>query len=139
MNLHLQLAQRHLLDMRIGIFWIYKDEVIGRTVPLSAGGENYPGLVDSPDNHVEVWDEPRFLSVHPELNLREYQEIPRGRVLWNMNNRRAIVYMDSTLHAPKNKTRIATFFEFEGCEVQWETDPHYTTKPEDIFALFDDD
>ena len=127
------------MNSKIGIFWIYKGEVLGRAVPLSAGGENYPGLVDSPDNHVEVWDEPSFLLAHPELKLREYQDVPRGRVLWDMNNRKAIIYMDSTLHTPDNKANLRNFFALENCEVQWGTDSHYTTKIDDLTVLFDED
>ena len=127
------------MNPKIGIFWIYKGEALGKSVHFSAGGENYPGLVDSPDNHVDVWDEPNFLSAHPELKLREYQDVPRGRVLWDMNNRKAIVYMDSTLHTADNKAKLRNFFVLENCEVQWGTDSHYTTSEDDLSALFDED
>ncbi len=125
---------------KIGIFWFYKEKVIGHASPVSAGEESYPGLIDSPKNHTDVWDEERtLLADFPELRGQEYYSIPRGRVLWNKNDQHAIVYMDSTLFSTENKERIIAFFELDGCEVKWKTDSHYTTRSEDLSALFDED
>ena len=79
------------------------------------------------------------MTVFPELRGHEYYSIPRGRVLWNKNDQHAIVYMDSTLFSAENKERIIEFFELKGCVVKWKKDVHYTTKSEDLAALFDDD
>jgi hypothetical protein len=125
---------------KIGIFWHYKQKVIGHASPVSAGEESFPGLLDSPKNHTDVWDEdPTLLVDFPELRGQEYYSIPRGRVLWNKNDQHAIVYMDSTLFNAESKELITAFFNLEVCEVKWKTDSHYTTKSEDITALFDED
>ena|SRR6056297_401410 len=123
---------------KIGIFWIYKQKVIGHASPVSEGEESYPGLLDSPKNHSYVWDEDRtLLTDFPELRGLEYYSIPRGRVIWNKNDQHVIVYMDSTLFNVESKELITSYFNLEDCKVMWKTDPHYTTKVESLTALFD--
>ena len=41
---------------KVGLFWVYKGVVFGRARPLAEGEEGIGGLVDSPDNHVDVWE-----------------------------------------------------------------------------------
>lgn len=125
---------------RIGIFWIYKDRVFGRSSPVTTGEENYPGLFDSPNNHSEVWEEDRTLLVEfPELRGKEYFSVPRGRVLWNEAGQHAIVYMDEVLFSDRCKGLIVDFFDLDGYEVKWKRDMHYTTSPDALGAIFDDE
>lgn len=112
---------------RIGIFWVYQGAVLGQTVDLTAGEEGVPGLLDSPDNHVDLWEGKQLLTAYPELRRREYFDVPRGRVLWNRPQHLAIVYMDAKLFDAATKTRISDFFELTTSEIAWRTDPHYTT------------
>jgi len=117
------------MSPRIGIFWIYKDVILGRSCPLSDGVENVPGLVDSPDFHVDLWENtPGFTTPFPELVGSEYQEVPRGRVLYSLEEDESIVYMDETLHSDKYKTMVSDFFDLDLCDIRWMTDPHYTTR-----------
>ena len=37
----------------IGIFWVYKNTVLGRAIPVDEGEDRINGVVDSPDNHNE--------------------------------------------------------------------------------------
>ena len=58
---------------KIGIFWVYKDTVIGKARELEDGEENVPGLIDSPDSHVDLWEHHQcFLAQFPELAGTEY-------------------------------------------------------------------
>lgn len=124
----------------IGIFWLYKEKVFGRASHVSAGEENCPGLLDSPRNHADVWDDDRtLLADFPELYGKEYFSIPRGRVLWNEAGQHAIVYMDATLFSDRCKELIVDFFGLNGCEVKWKKDMHYTTSPEGLAEIFDDE
>jgi len=125
---------------RIGIFWIYKEKVLGHASPVSAGEKSCLGLVDSPKNHTDVWDNDRTLFADfPELSGQEYFSIPRGRVLWNEAERHAIVYMDASLFSDRCKGLIVDFFDLDGCEVKWKKDMHYTTSSEALAAIFDDE
>ncbi|OYV75645.1 MAG: hypothetical protein B7Z66_12160 [Chromatiales bacterium 21-64-14] len=98
----------------IGIFWVYRDTVLGRARPLAEGEENIPGLLDSPDAHGDVWEAPTGPSrAFPELRALGYEQVPRGRVWYDTRRQRPIVYLDRVLLAAAHKTRIAAFFEFD--------------------------
>ena len=49
---------------KIGIFWVYKNQVIGKACDLSQGDENIPGLLDSPDNHIDLWENDKTGEIH---------------------------------------------------------------------------
>jgi len=125
--------------IRIGIFWIYKESLLGHASPVSEGEKSCLGLVDSSANHTNVWDEDgTLLADCPELRGQEYFSIPRGRVLWNEAEQYAIVYMDATLFDRMCKELILDFFNLGGCEVKWKKDAHYMTDPEALLTLLDD-
>ena len=122
---------------KIGVFWFHKGDVMGREVDLADGEEGVPGLKDSPDNHTDLWDG-SILRKHPELRGREYYEVPRGRVLWDSNQDRAIVYLDASLFKDDIKAKITQFFNLKNEEVVWRTDPHYITDDNNLERLFND-
>jgi len=124
----------------IGIFWIFRRKLLGRRAPLSEGEASCPGLLDSPLTHIEVWrDDPSLRAEFPELRDREYDSVPRGRVLWDERAQQAIVYMDASLFSDGNKAQIIAFFDLTDCAIRWRTDLHYTTRVADLDALFDND
>ena len=41
---------------KIGIFWVYKNQMLGKACALSQEHENVPGLIDSTDNHIDLWE-----------------------------------------------------------------------------------
>lgn len=122
---------------KIGIFWIYKDTVIGKTVDLVEGDQPIPGVIDSPDTHVYVWEsDPEFRLPFSELREFEYQSIPRGRVIYFKNKSVFKIYMDKVLFSKANKKNILEFFNLTTSKVIWETDSHYSTEQSDIDDLF---
>lgn len=122
---------------KIGIFWVYKEVVFGRTRCTEEGQEGVKGLVDSPDDHVTVWEGVQGYRSHfPELHGREYQDVPRGRVLYQQSTSRSLVYLDKTLNSPAIRQLIAQYFEFEAGQASWRADLHYTTRHEDLDDLF---
>ena len=118
----------NITESKIGIFWVYKNEVMGRAIPVSKGEILVPGIVDSPDTHIHLWEEDStFSKPFVELQGLEYQEIPRGRVVFDQNRGASIIYMDKGLFCDEVKTSIITFFELSGNKRKWKTDPHYST------------
>lgn len=122
---------------KIGIFWVYRGVVIGSAIDLSDGNE-CAGWIDSPDQHVTFWEsEPAFRQLRQAG--KEYQDIPRGRAVWNQKCNSSVVYMDKKLlRSEATKKKVAVFLGLDASLVQWESDPHYTTDPDGISALFDD-
>ena len=41
----------------LGIFWVFDTQVFGRARPLAEGYERWPGLLDSPDDHIDLWED----------------------------------------------------------------------------------
>ena len=120
---------------KIGIFWVYKNKVIGRTKSLDecVAVNNW---IDSPEEHSAVWeDEPAFEELRKSRT--EYFKIPRGRVVWNQKENKPVVYADKTLLSDEIiKQKIAKFFKLNTASVLWEADSHYTTDENDLSALF---
>lgn len=123
---------------KVGVFWIYRKNVVGRAIDLETGEEGVPGLIDSPDNHVDLWRKV-VLWAFPELRDYQYFEIPRGRVIWDSNNEMAIVYLDVSLNAPEIRSAIARFFDLYDDAIIWRSDAHYNTNTEALNKLFSDD
>src|ERR1035437_9064241 len=62
----------------VGIFWLYKGELIFDVTPVSAA-EPYGDCVGHANSHIEFWTDLQRAGVIP-LDV-EYEEPPRGRVV----------------------------------------------------------
>ena len=121
---------------KIGCFWVYKNKVIGRARAIGEGLD-CDGRIDSPDTHRSLWEEDRTFRKPSELAGTEYQTVPRGRVVWFKKEEIAVVYMDKVLlRSNLAKTNVAVFFELSSDRIEWKSDPHYTTDPDEISSLF---
>ena len=72
----------------IGIFWIINGKVDGFKEPVESG-EDCGDTVQPSCDHFIYWDE--FTLRHPQLRLLEYDEIPRGRVVYNRKRNRFVI------------------------------------------------
>lgn len=125
---------------KIGVFWLFNGVVFGKAVEQKNGIEGVPGLIDCDDNHADVWEVDRpWITVAPSLANLEYQDIPRGRVLFSTKLNQPLVYLDKALMNTVCRQKISQFFEFEHSDVRWRSDTHYTTAKNDLDALFYDD
>ena len=121
----------------IGIFWVYKDSVFGKAIPLEQGEDGGTGILDSPSNHSDFWEEDTSHSQRfPELLHFDYFRVPRGRVLFSLTEQPPIIYMDKTLFKAETKRRIAEFFNLENSEISWRSDNHYSSDQKEIDRLF---
>ena len=114
---------------KIGIFWVYKNTVIGKVRKLEDGEESVIGLIDSPDSHIALWEHHQcFLEQFSELHGTEYQDVPRGRVIYSTKDKKTIIYLDKALHTEQTKKIISDFFELRTANVSWKADKHYMTE-----------
>jgi len=122
---------------RVGIFWFHKGRLIARPIPLEQA-ETRSTRRDSPDAHVRVW--PRLVARHaaefPILSILEYDEVPRGRVIFDTATQTFFIYMDVTLFDHADPTKgpstpvwgaLRNAFELTGRQIRFATDPHYRT------------
>jgi|LULR01.1.fsa_nt_gb hypothetical protein len=123
---------------KIGVFWLFDGEVFGETTTLADAQQSVPGLLDSDATHVAVWEKyGNFTDSSPILAHYDYQDIPRGRVLYQVRKQRFLVYLDKALMSKEIKSAIAEYFGFTPQQADWKRDLHYTTDLEAIAQLFD--
>ncbi|MDV6327056.1 hypothetical protein Q5L94_03240 [Idiomarina sp. Sol25] len=124
---------------KIGVFWFFDGEVLGEKTQLSEAQQSLPGLLDSDATHVAVWEKyGNFTDSSPILAHYDYQDIPRGRVLYQLRKQRFIVYLDKALISKEVKSAIAEYFGFTPHQADWKSDLHYTTDMEAIAQLLED-
>lgn len=112
--------------MKIGIFWFYKNQVFGVSHQFDINSSDSLGMIDSPYNHVSYWNELR--DKFSELRDIEYDEVPRGRVIFDKNKNILIIYLDKKLLIKSKVSKICDFFDAEyDVNTVLRLDPHYRT------------
>ena len=109
--------------MKIGIFWYYQEAVIG--IAHIATTVDSLGLADSPYAHVSYWKELQLQI--PALLSLEYEEVPRGRVIFDSNKQKLRVFLDVKLLKKDIINKVAAFFDAEFDDLLLRKDPHYRT------------
>lgn len=74
--------------LRIGIFWFYDNKVIGVAHDFSLKEADSIGLINSKYTHVDYWEILRRQL--PELKDKEYEQLPRGRVIFDTNKKKQL-------------------------------------------------
>src|ERR1700689_2604442 len=86
----------------VGIFWLIGDRLILDTSPLSEA-EPYGDCLGHRTSHIDYWTAQQSLrTVPPDL---EYEEPPRGRVVYNTKTQRFAVYADRCILKNKSVVR----------------------------------
>jgi len=111
--------------LKIGIFWFYKNEVIGIAHELKISEADSLGMIDSHYEHISYWNKLRCK--YSELREIEYEEIPRGRVVFNKNKNKLIIYLDKKLLKKEIVYKIYEFFNSDKYLSILMSDPHYRT------------
>lgn len=111
--------------MKVGIFWYFKNKIIGIAQNFNQSDQDSLGLIDSSFTHVEYWETLR--DAIPELRNIEYEKIPRGRIIYNVKTSKYYAYMDAKLLKTNIAKKVADFFELNFECVIWQKDPHYKT------------
>lgn len=109
--------------MKIGIFWYWNHQVIGIAHTFEYEQADSIGLIDSPYTHVEYWT--TLQEQYPELQNYEYEQIPRGRIIFDKNKSKAIMYLDKSLLYKSKVKRLYSFFDLDEKKIILRKDPHY--------------
>ena len=89
-------------EARVGIFWVVNGELLIDSTPLSEG-EQYNDFKIHPRDHISVWATfQQKGTVSPEF---EYEEFPRGRVMFNSKTQRFTLLADRCILRDKNVVR----------------------------------
>lgn len=109
--------------MSIGIFWYWNDQVISIAHSFSLLEADSIGFIDSSYTHVDYWSV--LQKEYRELNSYEYEQIPRGRIIFDTNKEKYLIYLDRTLLYKSKLAKLCAFFNLEENKVIPKTDPHY--------------
>ena len=108
----------------VGIFWFYKNKIIGKTYSLSEA-EKYGEFLVSKLGHYEYWE--NIQKSIPELRYEEYETIPRGQVVYNIENDAFVLISSKKIIKCKSAVKaIKTFFSIpENARLLRKSDFHY--------------
>ena len=120
---------------KIGIFWWHAGRLLASVCRLDEG-DAADGRVDSRFAHIEAW--PVLQKRYPKLRALEYEDVPRGRVIYLQATMRFRVLMDKVLFQHEIKAAILDRFRLPKSRTSFVRDHHYTTNPADLDRLFDD-
>jgi hypothetical protein len=109
-------------EPNVGIFWLVGGKLLFDTTPLSRA-EDYGDFKIHPGNHISVWE--RFIMAKTVPAEMEYEEAPRGRVLYDVKNRQFKLLADRCILRRKEVlTRIRKEMQLPE-NTSESTDSHY--------------
>lgn len=123
---------------QVGIFWGVPDGgaivLAHDAIPLSEA-ERYGEMLTYPDGHADVWDGWQKLGatglkrrgLPAQIAQAEYDEVPRGRVVYRTPDRSFVIYADRRLQTASFITQVKIAFELTGSQSVVRSDPHYRT------------
>lgn len=107
----------------IGVFWVLGAcEVDGYREPI-ASGTKYGDTIQPSIDHYEYWEE--FLKYYPVFKKFEYDQIPRGRVVYYpKEDKFRIITSKAVAKDRRTINAIRRFYRLTG-KVEIVTDEHY--------------
>ena len=107
----------------VGIFWLFRGRLIIDASPLPEA-EPYGDCLTHRNSHIDYWTEQQRLGVVPKEI--EYEEPPRGRVVFHTKTARSTLYADRCILAKKaviKQIKKTMHLPSEGTDVR--TDGHH--------------
>jgi len=124
----MNLAERKIAAIpEVGIFWVDLDtgKVYSESTSLR-DAEGYGNFKIYDGSHYESWK--KVVSQNPKWRGMEYEDIPRGRVVYKMDAKKPefIVFMARELNDAKTKRAITSRFNLPSSQTRFDfTDEHY--------------
>jgi len=120
---------------KVGVFWSHNGRIRAGTA-LVKDGEDDGFFINYPFSHYQYWN--ILQKNYPELKILEYDEVPRGRVIFSKEENMFLIYMDRALFSEKIKQKILREFALDKTKTRFGTDMHYTTGRGKINKLLKD-
>src|SRR5687767_7393023 len=85
----------------VGIFWAIPEQgsaasIVDHRCSLKEA-EPYGTMLTCPHGHYEVWEGWRKVGGRPAITASEYEEWPRGRIVFDSESERFILYADTQI------------------------------------------
>jgi len=123
----------------LGIFWglpnVDHSWRILRDKTSLAEAEPYGDFLTHPRGHYDVWSEWQKLdatalaqqAIPQTVAYHEYEDFPRGRIVYHVKARQFIIYADRRLQRPDVLTDIVSLFDISQGTFVVRSDAHYWT------------
>lgn len=132
----------------IGVFWLVETSD-GQALFLTAGvrlgdAEDYGDFLTFGPGHHEIWERWRrpgriIGKVATLVKTDEYEDWPRGRVVFERPTGHFIVYADRKLLTPGRVAAISEIFHLDPVAVRPRTDAHYRSRHNPRSTLAEED
>ena len=110
----------------IGIFWIYKKEIYLKEIEADTV-KAIKNFKDSDFSHYQAWGE--ISLQNKDFYLYEYEDIPRGRVVYDIENIQYIVCANNDIViSDEAKELIVNRFALQKSKFLFKYDEHYEIK-----------
>lgn len=128
----------------VGIFWRVAQEAGSKLVCHVVSLEEadpYGDFLTHPTGHYEIWEgwkqagvmALKSMGLPPEIAFTEYEDHPRGRVVYNSVSREFTIYADRRLQGRKTIADLAELFGIERSKFVVRSDSHYVSRPPSRF------
>lgn len=114
-----------MINDQIGIFWLYENKCYIKTQKLE-NIQTINGYKDSDLSHYKEWDSIKLQN--SKFYIYEYEEIPRGRVVYDCEQDQFIIYANKNLINPLNQQLVCDAFNLEIKKSVMLEDEHYLIK-----------
>jgi len=115
----------------IGIFWILPNNVIcafPEKFNVEGNGRHFH---DSEQSHIKLW--PKVVFKHKELGDLGYEEIPRGRIIFDYRTNKFLAYVcEDFVGKPDIRKALKDAFCLHQQKIMWTTDEHYNFVTDEI-------
>lgn len=116
----------------VGIFWLVDGILVIDRSPLDPA-ERYGDCLTHPAGHYDCWEEWRRLGAtrlaklgYPvQIAMTEYDEWPRGRIVYEITSQQFVFYADRRLHDPKVTQTLKSAFGLTTSKITVRSDAHY--------------
>ncbi|RWB73239.1 MULTISPECIES: hypothetical protein [unclassified Mesorhizobium] len=129
---------------QVGYFWLLVDReghdaIFADTLDL-ASAETYGELLTHPGGHYVFWEKMkrrgsawlRARNLPAALLSSEYEDWPRGRVVYSPSQECFFVYADARIQTPSRIALVTERFQISGSNVVISGDSHYRPPPASI-------
>jgi len=128
----------------VGYFWLLvdragRDAILADTLDL-ADAETYDELLTHPGGHCDFWEKmkrrgPAWLrarNLSAALLSTEYEDWPRGRVVYSPSQDRFYIYADPRIQTPARIALVRERFQIFGSNFVISGDSHYRPPPASV-------
>lgn len=121
----------------VGILWFHCGVILARTCVLEEGVD-HGQFVNCPFDHVTSWEDIHYRESirFPELSIRDYEEVLRGRVLYDRTRAEFVCYLDRAIDSAETRSALQAVFSPNRPPMKFRPDDHYTTDQDELNRLF---